>query len=137
MWLADPDIAKIVVTALRFGAQEGKYDLYAYVVMPNHVHILITPNIDLPEIMRWLKGRTARVANRILGRSGEPFWQDESYDHVIRSLTEFENTREYIEANPVRSGYVDLPQQYPWSSAYVVPQATKNDGLCHEYVHGD
>ncbi len=47
--------------------------------MPNHVHVVLEPRRALPQMMRWLKGRTARQANRILGRRGQPFWQDESY----------------------------------------------------------
>ena len=63
-----------------------------------------------------LKGFTSHQANRILGRRG-PFWQDESYDHVIRDDREFRRVQRYIEHNPVRAGLVALPEQFPWSSA--------------------
>jgi REP element-mobilizing transposase RayT len=56
--------------------------------MPNHVHVILEPHLALPEIMRWLKGRTARKANQILGRTGSPFWQDESFDHWVRTAEE-------------------------------------------------
>jgi REP element-mobilizing transposase RayT len=66
---------------LHIGERERRfYDLPAYVVMPNHVHLLIRPLVPLPEITRWLKGSTARRANLVLGRTGQPFWQDESFD---------------------------------------------------------
>jgi putative transposase len=126
MWLTDPRIAQIVVDALHFGAeQRNSYELFPYVVMPNHVHILIEPFIELPVIMRWLKGRTARTANRLLGRTNQSFWQDESYDHWIRSAEEFKSTAHYIEQNPVRARLVEFADQWRWSSASAVDRPQK------------
>jgi hypothetical protein len=85
--------------------------------MPNHVHLLMTPKIALPKITKSLKGITAKRANLILSLSGSPFWQDESYDHLVRNDREFEKIRRYIEENPVRSGLVNDASDYRWSSA--------------------
>lgn len=71
----------------------------------------------MPEIMRWLKGRTARVANRLLDRTGTAFWQDESLDHWARSADEVRYLIRYVENNPVRAGLVAFKEQWPWSSA--------------------
>ena len=49
--------------------------------MPNHVHVLILPRVALAQITHWIKGRTAREANLLMGRMGERFWQEGSYDH--------------------------------------------------------
>jgi REP element-mobilizing transposase RayT len=118
IWLADSRIAEVVVRVLNFGANERKlYDLFAYVVMPNHVHALMEPHVELSTITRWLKGRTARIANRLLGRTREPFWHEESYDHIIRSAEEFHKTLNYIEQNPVRAGYVAFAESWRFSSA--------------------
>ncbi len=87
------------------------------VIMPNHVHVVFEPKAPLPGIMRWLKGRTGRTANRILGRTGIPFWQDESYDHWIRSRKELEETIRYVESNPVNARLVEAAEEWPWSSA--------------------
>jgi len=85
LWLLEPRVACMVEQALHYGeTTRGCYSLYAWVIMPNHVHVVFEPKAALPDIMRWLKGRTGRAANRILGRTGMPFWQDESYDHWIR-----------------------------------------------------
>jgi putative transposase len=65
-----------------------------------------------------LKGFTAHEANRILGLSGQPFWQDESYDHLVRSDAEFERIRAYIENNPVKAGLVAAAESWQWSSAH-------------------
>lgn len=85
--------------------------------MPNHVHLLISPFVEVAQLMRRLKGYTARQANRILGRTGEAFWQEESYDHWVRDEREWTRIIGYIENNPVRAGLAARPQEYPWSSA--------------------
>ena len=68
--------------------------------------------------MKSLKGFTARQANRLLGRTGEPFWQQESYDHWVRSEIEWNRIAGYIEDNPVKAGLVARAEDYPWSSAH-------------------
>jgi REP element-mobilizing transposase RayT len=92
------------------------YRLHAFVVMSNHVHVLITPEISVPRLMNSLKTRTARTANEILGRTGKPFWQNESFDRWCRDEIEFEAVRNYIENNPVKAGLVKSPEQWRWSS---------------------
>jgi REP element-mobilizing transposase RayT len=88
---ADPGIftgpisRKIVVNSIHKGVDLEHYELRAYVVMPNHVHLLIQPSIAPKGLMKSLKGASAREANRVLGRTGEPFWQKESYDHWVRN----------------------------------------------------
>jgi REP element-mobilizing transposase RayT len=119
LWLQDTRIASLVAGALRYGdATRRFYDLYAWVILPNHVHAILQPHQELPSIMRWLKGRTARKANQLLGRAGAPFWQDESFDHWIRSREELQELIRYVETNPVTAGLVDHVEDWPWSSAY-------------------
>ena len=117
LWLRDSRIADLVAQAILIGEGERHfYQLCAWVVMPNHVHLLILPRVPVPMLMRWLKGSTARSANRILGRTGQPFWQDESYDHYLRS-NQVHRTAAYIEGNPVAAGLVFSAERWPWSSA--------------------
>ena len=117
-WLDDPRIARIIAAAILRGHEEQNlYTLHAFVVMPNHVHVLLDPKVPLAQITRLLKGATAREANHILGRVGRPFWQDETFDHWIRNSTQFERVRRYIEQNPVKAGLVPSPHVWPWSSA--------------------
>ena len=94
--------------------------LHALVVMPDHVHILFTALRDaegwtfaLPEIMRAIKGSSARSINKLSGRNGR-LWQDESFDHVLRGDESLQETVEYIRQNPVRKGLVEKPEDYPW-----------------------
>lgn len=117
-WREDERIAMIVVQTLRKGAEELKqYALHSFVVMPNHVHILIEPKISAARIMKGIKGVSARRANEILGRTNQNFWRDESYDHWVRSEAEFKSIKLYIEHNPVTAGLVERPEDWPWSSA--------------------
>ena len=108
----------MVVEAIRYNAEALRhYALHAFVVMPNHVHLLVTAAVPLPKLTRSLKGITAKRANAMLASTGKPFWQEESYDHVVRDQREFEKIRRYIEENPVRAGLIRHASEYRWSSA--------------------
>lgn len=85
--------------------------------MPNHVHILVLPKAPLRQITQWIKGTTARAGNLLLGLTGEPFWQHESYDHWARDARERDRIAAYIEDNPVSAGLVAKPEDWRWSSA--------------------
>jgi putative DNA methylase len=95
-----------------------QHNLHAFVVMPNHVHILVTPLVPMAKLTQRIKGRSARLANEILGRTGQPFWQDESFDHWVRNSVQFEKIRSYIENNPVKAGLVAESCLWPYSSAF-------------------
>jgi REP element-mobilizing transposase RayT len=118
LWLKEPQIARCVVEALQRGAEQLElFELHAFVVMANHVHVLLTPNVPLARVTRGLKRLTATRANELLGKKGQRFWQDESFDHWVRDESEFYRIREYIEQNPVKAGLVSKPEDWPWSSA--------------------
>jgi REP element-mobilizing transposase RayT len=118
LWLKDPRVAKSAVDTLLRGERELLlFDLHAYVVMANHVHVLLTPKTAVARILRGIKRKTAADANQILGRAGQQFWQEESYDHWCRTEREFARTKRYIELNPVKAGLVERPEEWPWSSA--------------------
>jgi len=84
--------------------------------MPNHVHILISPKIPLSRITNGIKGVTSRSAKSILALQQKHFWQDESFDHWVRSPEQFDTIRAYIENNPVKAGLAAHPEDWPWSS---------------------
>ncbi len=98
----------------------ARVDLFAAVVMPDHVHLLLTalrgPNgrpFPLVEVMQSLKSTTAHRINKLLRRSGR-VWQEESFDHVLRSDESLKAKCEYIRQNPVRAGLVERPEAYRW-----------------------
>ena len=118
-FLRQPEIANVVASALYHGEQKfHRYQLHSYIVMPNHVHMLVTPTIASPKWLGPLKGFCAHECNRILDRAGQAFWQDESYDHLVRSELEFGRIQRYIEQNPVTAGLALTAEQFPWSSAF-------------------
>jgi putative transposase len=119
MWLKRDDVAELVA---RHILQTDGGDPHAWVIMSNHVHLLFTPRADPRELMRRIKGRTAREANLLLGRSGA-FWQGESYDHWVRNRDEFYKIDRYIENNPVVAGLVARAEDFRWSSAWNAARA--------------
>jgi putative transposase len=81
----------------------------------------MTPLVEASKVMQSLKRFTAKEGNRMLSRSGQPFWQDESYDRLVRDSTEFERIVRYIEMNPVMAGLAPAPGDFLWSSAAEEP----------------
>jgi len=116
-YLLRPEIAAIVARSIERGVSLDHYELRAWVVMANHVHVLLLPLISPSRLLQSLKGYTAREANLILDRTGRKFWQAESYDHWVRDDPERERIATYIESNPVKAGLVDSADKYRWSSA--------------------
>jgi hypothetical protein len=117
VYLCQEPIASLVVDSMKRGADLGHYQLGPYVVMPNHVHVLLLPLVPPSRLLKSLKGSTAREANRLLGRTGEPFWQRESYDHWVGDEAEWNRIAAYIENNPVKVGLAARAEEYRWSSA--------------------
>jgi len=99
--------------------------------MSNHVHLLITPHVQVSKLLCSLKATTAKRANLLLGRTGEPFWQDESYDHLVRNGEEFRRIQRYIEYNPVSAGLAATAEDFPWSSAGRPTRPPQATGLPH------
>jgi REP element-mobilizing transposase RayT len=90
-----------------------RYAHHAWVIMPNHIHLLITPQAPIPQITKSVKNCTALHGNRILNRTGR-FWQEESFDRSVRNQVEFRRITAYIENNPVKAGLVASIEEYPW-----------------------
>lgn len=119
-FLSDPCVADLVAESVHH--RDGRvYDLVAFTIMPNHVHLVFTPleeckgnYFSLSKIMHSLKRYTAREANLILGREGE-FWQHENYDHYVRDEAELERIVKYVLYNPVKAGLVGDWRRWKWS----------------------
>lgn len=119
-WLKDDRIAEIIAASIRY--HDGKwFDVEAYCIMPNHVHLVLTPyetsetaDYSLTKIMHNIKRNSAKQANKILGREGA-FWQHENYDHFARDEDEFERIIKYVLYNPVRANLVKEQKDWKWS----------------------
>lgn len=118
-WLRNSEIALIVKESLHYW-DDKSYDLVAYTLMPNHFHLVIDTSDEvkytkpLYAILHSIKSYTAHKANKTLNRTGI-FWQEESYDHIIRDATEFKNTIAYTLENPVKAGLPEEWEQFPFS----------------------
>ncbi|HYU45746.1 MAG TPA: hypothetical protein VEK84_06165 [Terriglobales bacterium] len=115
-----PEAARSLVLQHCLHDHGSKLRMHVAVVMPEHVHLLLTPLRDergwpypLRNLLKLIKGTSARSVNKFLGREG-PVWQEESFDRVLRSWESFEEKREYIRQNPVRRRLVERPDDYPW-----------------------
>ena len=119
-WLHRPEIAALVAGALRhFDGQH--YRLSGWVVMPNHVHAVVTPlpGFLLSAILHSWKSFTAKEANKLLPeKTTREFWQRESYDHWCRDEAEVVRCVGYVEANPVKANLCRGAEEWPWSSAH-------------------
>ena len=102
--LADPEIAGMMVRTLKHFDGE-RYNLFAWSVMPNHVHALIAPHEghELEKTLQAMKTHSAKEANRMLGTSGT-FWQEEYYDHIVRDGEDLKLQVAYILRNPEKGG---------------------------------
>ena len=102
--LGDPLCAQVVADAM--DVFEGRrYRLDQWVIMPNHVHVLVTPSgrFTLEAVLQGWKSFTSHAINRLLGRHGR-LWQGESFDHIVRSAAHLERFRQYIRDNPAKAG---------------------------------
>jgi len=116
MLFQDDALAKIVEDSILYGATD-RYELFAWCVMSNHVHVLLTPIWELRRITQGIKGYSARQINSRQRTTGRVVWQDESYDHWARDEEELFRIIAYIENNPVAAGLCKGPADWLRSSA--------------------
>jgi REP element-mobilizing transposase RayT len=116
-WLRRPEIARLVEGALLF-FDGSRYRLLCWVLMPNHVHLLVETREGhpLPGLVQSWKSFTAKQANALLGRSGG-FWARDDFDRYIRDDAHLAAVVRYVETNPVKAGLVERPEDWPWGSA--------------------
>jgi REP element-mobilizing transposase RayT len=128
-------LACVVEETLWFGYGE-RYVLDAYVVMPDHVHLLMRPfaGWTLAKVLQGIKGFSAREMNRLLGRKGA-FWQAESFDHLVRNESDWLDKFNYIHNNPVNAELVDRAEDYPFSSLVTIHSEGRLESLPHMERH--
>jgi putative transposase len=109
-----PANAELLLETLQHYRRAGHYKLHAFVVMPDHLHVMVTPQgIALERVMGLIKGGFShRLASKL------PVWQRGFTDHRIRDADDLETRRRYLHMNPVRGGLARVVEEYPYSSAY-------------------
>ena len=104
-----------------FKEKHDKFNLrlFAYVIMPNHVHILLQlpENVDISNLMNHINGASSRRVNSVLNDRYENIWQGGFHDEIIRSATDFGNKVNYVHENPVSKNLVEKAIDYEFSSA--------------------
>jgi len=112
-WLAQSEIATVVADTIRHFDGE-RYELHAWCIMPNHVHVVVRPLAGhaLSRILHSWKSFSAQGSNHLLHRSGE-FWQKESYDHIIRDPGDLDRTIRYVQENPLKAKLPSWPWVWP------------------------
>lgn len=115
--LRNPRIAELMENSMLFHHRQ-RFDLLAWVVMPNHVHALfeVGNTTPLSGIMQNWKSISAAAANKLLGRAGD-FWQDDYWDTFMRNEEQTGKAIRYIENNPVKAKLCRAPEEWPFSSA--------------------
>jgi REP element-mobilizing transposase RayT len=115
--LRDPQVGGIVQDCLLWGDVD-RYRLLAWVVMPNHVHVLIETvcGHPVPGVVQGWKSVSARRMNAALVRAGT-MWQTDFYDRFVRDEAHYVAVVDYIENNPDKAGLVQRPEDWPLSSA--------------------
>lgn len=120
-------LGRLVVQEMRGLHEEGQVASLTWVIMPDHLHWLVQlpsdlgPNRNgyLGDIMKALKGRSARRVNRARNRKG-PLWQKAFHDHAVRDGEDIKPLARYVVANPVRAGLVERVEDYPlWDSVWL------------------
>jgi len=117
---AEAKFAQIAVDCLLGQQVKSNCRLDVYCVMPNHVHIIVTPNVDGASSLLYVdrvKG-WARRELLLAGWKGE-MWQKRSYDRLMRKSDDLEQLAAYILGNPVRAGLCSEPSEYPWSGIFI------------------
>jgi REP element-mobilizing transposase RayT len=115
-----PESVRQIVIDVCLVGHRDRFILHAAVVMPDHVHLLLTPALDdqgntfgFAEIMSAIKGASSHRINLELGRKGR-LWQAESFDRLIRTSESLRQKAEYICENPVRAGLTTSADDYKW-----------------------
>jgi len=120
-FFAAPELRTLFANRLATAAARFEFHLYAWVVMPEHVHLLLWPKYpphSVTDILASLKSSVGRTAIPLLSEPPPQFWQrGGGYDRNIWTLDEVTEKMRYIEHNPVRRGLVSAPVDWEWSSA--------------------
>jgi len=134
------ELARLLIETLLHYREQKKYLLHEFVIMPNHLHLLLTPLITLERAMQLIKGGYSYRVGQT-GRKLE-VWQQGFTDHRIRDYTDYEHHVKYLQFNPVRAGLRPSPEHFVYSSASglysldEVPQRLKPVQLVAEVRHG-
>jgi REP element-mobilizing transposase RayT len=113
-------VAAMVCENVEFYCRKLAYRLYGHCLMPDHLHVLLSPAASGVSLARWLDSFKSYTTNRFM-KMGErpPLWQASANDHICRKAETAETVLRYIVENPVRAGLVERWQDWPWTRAFI------------------
>jgi putative transposase len=106
--------ARLLLDTLAHYREQRRFLLHEFVIMPDHIHVLLTPaaDVSLEKAMQFIKGG---FSYRLKFRG--PVWQQSFTNHRVRDSRDYEHHRGYIRMNPVRARLAERAEEYPYSSA--------------------
>ena len=118
---AHPALAQQVVTAIEWARAHERWLVFAYCLMPDHLHWLLQlTGAALPDLLRRFKSLSGGAINRSRGTPGRAVWQGGFHDQGMRDGADLQHVARYVVANPVRAGLVDSVRQYPhWDAVWL------------------
>jgi putative transposase len=121
--LQSQNLAALLIDVLRQNALANKFIVHDFVIMPDHIHLLLTVDsmMTIEKAMQYVKGGFSHRAKKELGYQGE-IWQKGFSEVRIKDRPNFLKHRKYIHQNPVKAGLVDIPENFPYGSAYLKKQ---------------
>jgi len=111
--------AEMICDSIEFCSSKLRYRLYGYALMPDHLHVLLSPAESTVPLRDWLRDFKSFTTNQHLKRLGMPLWQRSASDHVCRTAETAEVVLAYIVDNPVRAGLVERWQDWPWTKVFI------------------
>jgi len=113
-------IARMVCNNVEFYCRKLAYRLYGYTLMPDHLHVLLTPGDSDKPLSYWLDVFKSYTTNQYMkAGSRPPLWQRSAHDHICRREETAERVLEYIVNNPVRAALVEGWQDWPWTKVFI------------------
>jgi len=112
---------KVLLLTIEEAKEKYDFKLHNFCIMTNHFHLLITPvnGTNLSRIVQWIKTNSAKRWNCIF-KSKDHLWGERFFSRPIKDMNDFYFVKEYIDQNPVKSGYVKNPQDWKYSGAYYI-----------------
>lgn len=116
--LAKSEAANILIVTIQECRRRGRYFLHDFVIMPDHLHMILTPrgDISLEKAVQLIKGASSREVGKTK-TIRHPVWQTGFHEHWIRSVGDYKVYRAYVQNNPVEARLADSPEEFQYSSA--------------------
>jgi putative transposase len=119
LFFSSERVVKVFLDTLFAYRERGIFELYEFIVMPDHVHLILAPKptLALERAMQFIKGGFSHRFRKETGSRAD-IWESSFTNHRIRAWDDYDKHRRYIHFNPVRAGLSQLPQDFPYSSAH-------------------